>query len=145
MRAVYHFLNVFVVVDATLYVWIDFRMASVTHSECSNAVVDAELQSYSFWARPFSPLSSVTWFLAPHADYRTACSWNTRRKSATRVFASSSVSEDYASTLEKHQFLSTGDRKRVASIASPALTPKPWNLHLGRPLSLVCTSCWLLW
>ena len=51
MRAVSHFLNVFVVEDATLYVSIDFRVASVTHSECSNVVVDAELQSCSFWAR----------------------------------------------------------------------------------------------
>ena len=33
--------------------------ASVTHTECYNVVVDAELQSYSFWARSFSPLSSV--------------------------------------------------------------------------------------
>ena len=46
-----------------------------------------------------------------------------------------SVSEDCASTLEKHGSLSTGDRKRVASIASPALTLKPRNLQFD-------TSAW---
>ena len=34
----------------------------------------------------------------------------------------STVSEGYTSTLEQHGSLSTGDRKRVASMASPALT-----------------------
>ena len=36
--------------------------------------------------------------------------------------------EDCASTIEKYESLSTGDRKRVASIASQHLTLKPRNL-----------------
>ena len=36
-----------------------------------------------------------------------------------------------AYTLEKYGSLSTGDRKRVASIASQALTLKPRDLHSG--------------
>ena len=42
----------------------------------------------------------------------------------------STVSEGCTSTLEKQGSLSTGDRKRVASIASLALTLKPWNSTL---------------
>ena len=43
--------------------------------------------------------------------------------------------KDCASTLEKYESLSTGDRTRVASIASPALTFKPRNLQFD-------TSAW---
>ena len=48
----------------------------------------------------------------------------------------SGVSKDCASTLEKYGSLSTGNRKRVASIVSPALTLKPLDCTSGD------TSAW---
>ena len=70
--------------------------------------------------------------LALHADYRKACTRKARQRyrCVERVRAPpdvslplaswplSGVSEDYTSTLEKHGSLSTGNRKRVASIVS---------------------------
>ena len=45
------------------------------------------------------------------------------------------LASDCAPNLQKHGSLGTGDRKRVASIASPALTLKPQNLQFD-------TSAW---
>ena len=55
----------------------------------------------------------------------------------SRLVPLSGVSEDCASTFEKYGSLSTGDRKRVASIASPALTLKPHDLHFRQYFCLV--------
>ena len=65
---------------------------------------------------PFSLSASVTWFLAPHAAHREACSRKTRQRCrcVARVFGFpavslslaswplSGVSEDCTSTLENH-------------------------------------------
>ena len=69
---------------------------------------------------------------------------NTCCKSATRLFASFKCAKDCVSTLEKHEYLSTGDRKRVASLASSILhsclacvaTLKPFSGTLGKSISL---------
>ena len=52
----------------------------------------------------------------------------------------SGVSEDCASTFEKYGSLSTSDRKRVASIASPALTLKASGLAFRTTLLLGVTT-----
>ena len=98
------------------------------------------LRSFGFWL-PTLPTEGRAHGKLVRATVVSHSAWPSSCQSATRVFTSSSVSEDCASTLEKHESLSTGDHKRVASIASPALTLKPRNLHFGRPLCLVCTSC----
>ena len=66
---------------------------------------------------------------------RRICSLTGCQSCHSRLVPLPAVSEDCASTLEKHGSLSTGNRKRVASIASPSLTLKHRNLQFN-------TSAW---
>ena len=72
-------------------------------------------------------LTAVSSRVLPHSEYVASQVISL----ANRVLASFWCVEDCASTLEKYGSFSTGDRKRVASIASPTLTLKLQGFFSG--------------